>query len=252
MHLTLLEHGVYRLMLDKYYTFEGPLPSDTKTVQRLLGARSNCEQEAVTILLDEFFTLETDGWHHSRCDAEIEAFRAKIQAASTNGKRGGRPRKKPEESEIKAKKTEPFNSAFENKSSPDSRLQTPIKIDAADRQRSRLDELEASLRLAAGAALDPTSLTLSILDRPLAWLEAGFSLELDIIPTIRTVSARASPNEIRGWKYFDQAIADTHKRRTAPVPEGRNDERNHRKSPDATARENHLAGLTAALASPRR
>jgi hypothetical protein len=43
-------------------------------VQRLVGARTRAEKVAVEIILTEFFVLEEDGWHNSRCDAEIARY----------------------------------------------------------------------------------------------------------------------------------------------------------------------------------
>jgi uncharacterized protein YdaU (DUF1376 family) len=74
-HLTMLEDGAYNRLLRKYYATEKPLPADIKQVQRLAGARTKEEREAVENVLREFFTLHDDGWHQSRCDAEIAAFR---------------------------------------------------------------------------------------------------------------------------------------------------------------------------------
>lgn len=70
-HLSLLEHGVYCLMLDIYYTTEKALPVETRAVQRLVNARSDEERAAVDVVLQEFFELHADGWHRSDCDAEI-------------------------------------------------------------------------------------------------------------------------------------------------------------------------------------
>ncbi len=92
-HLSLLEHGVYCLMLDVYYTGERALPADEKAVQRLVGARSKDEREAVSLVLHEFFTLDDDGWHQSRCDEEIAKKQEKSETNRAVGRLGGRPRK---------------------------------------------------------------------------------------------------------------------------------------------------------------
>jgi uncharacterized protein YdaU (DUF1376 family) len=73
-HLTFVEDAAYARMLRKYYSTEKPLPADLKQVQRLVGARTKEEREAVDTVLNEFFTLQEDGWHNSRCDAEIARF----------------------------------------------------------------------------------------------------------------------------------------------------------------------------------
>ena len=92
-HLTMIEHGAYRLLLDVYYTSEAKLPADIKAVARKAGARSKDEIAAVEVVLNEFFILQADGWRHSRCDSEIAAFHAKAETNRVSGKKGGRPRR---------------------------------------------------------------------------------------------------------------------------------------------------------------
>jgi uncharacterized protein YdaU (DUF1376 family) len=89
-HLTMLEHGAYRLLLDLYYSREAPLPLEVATVQRLACARAREEKQAVEAVLREFFVETPEGWRHARCDREIEAGRRKQDAARENGKKGGR------------------------------------------------------------------------------------------------------------------------------------------------------------------
>jgi uncharacterized protein YdaU (DUF1376 family) len=62
-------------MIRKYYATEKPLPADIQVIQRLLCARTKKEKEAIVTILNEFFTLEEDGWHNARCDAEIARYR---------------------------------------------------------------------------------------------------------------------------------------------------------------------------------
>ena len=73
-HLSFVEDAAYSRLLRKYYASERPLPVDVKSVQRLVGARSREEKKAVDDMLAEFFILQADGWHNSRCDEEIERF----------------------------------------------------------------------------------------------------------------------------------------------------------------------------------
>lgn len=70
-HLSLLEHGVYRRLIDVYYIHEAPLPAEVKQIYRLVGAKSKDEREAVDTVLEEFFTKVDAGWSQSRCDFEI-------------------------------------------------------------------------------------------------------------------------------------------------------------------------------------
>ncbi len=91
-HLSLLEHGVYCMLLDVYYTSERALPADVKAVQRLVGAKSRDEREAVETVLREFFEQHADGWHKTRCDEEIHHKQAKAETNQALGRLGGRPK----------------------------------------------------------------------------------------------------------------------------------------------------------------
>jgi uncharacterized protein YdaU (DUF1376 family) len=92
-HLSLLEHGVYTLLLDRYYATEQPIPADQ--AYRVARAKSKDEREAVDSVLAEFFTAENGLWINKRAQAEIERAQAKIEAARANGQTGGRPKKNP-------------------------------------------------------------------------------------------------------------------------------------------------------------
>jgi uncharacterized protein YdaU (DUF1376 family) len=76
-HLSFVEDAAYSRLIRKYYATEKPFPADMKTVQRLVGARTKEEREAVQTVLDEFFELKEDGWHNRRCDEEIARYREK-------------------------------------------------------------------------------------------------------------------------------------------------------------------------------
>lgn len=77
-HLSLLEHGVYARLLDVYYTREAPIPDGQ--AERLCGARTPEEKEAVRVVLEEFFELVDGEWRQARCDDEIGRFRKKCAA----------------------------------------------------------------------------------------------------------------------------------------------------------------------------
>lgn len=73
-HLSLLEHGIYRQLLDLYYLSEKPIDANAL---RLICARTEEEQAITLQLLDEFFTKKGNKYYHSRCDAEIIAYHGK-------------------------------------------------------------------------------------------------------------------------------------------------------------------------------
>ena len=80
-HLSFVEDAAYSRMIRKYYATEKPLPADIKAVQRLVGARTKEEREAVDTVLHEFFELQDDGWHQRRCDADLQKFLSKQEKA---------------------------------------------------------------------------------------------------------------------------------------------------------------------------
>lgn len=89
----MLEHGAYRLLLDRYYSTEEGIPA--AQAYRLARARSEEERQAVDVVLEEFFELVDGVWINGRAEEEIASAQVRIEAAKQNGKRGGRPRKNP-------------------------------------------------------------------------------------------------------------------------------------------------------------
>ena len=85
-YLTLLEHGVYRQLLDTYYLSESPLPNDEEWLMRLHCVRTADEQRALQNILKEFIVLQEDGWHHKGCEKIIAAYRDKSAKASKSAK----------------------------------------------------------------------------------------------------------------------------------------------------------------------
>lgn len=90
-HLTMIEHGAYGLLLDRYYGTEQGIPADQ--VHRIARARTREEKQAVDVVLDEFFQLVDGLWVNKRAEEEIAKAHVKIHAAKENGKKGGRPKK---------------------------------------------------------------------------------------------------------------------------------------------------------------
>lgn len=104
-HLSLLEHGIYRQLLDWYYLEEKAIPKETQVVFRRLGARTESESAAIRNVLADFFLLTEEGYVHAHCERVIDAFHAKADTARTNGKLGGRPKKTEVVSDGKPKQT---------------------------------------------------------------------------------------------------------------------------------------------------
>lgn len=91
-HLTMLQHGAYRLMMDHYYRTATPLPAKLLQVHRICRAVAEDEQAAVSAVLAEFFELRDDGWHNIRSDEELEktsTIRGKRSNAAKNSHKPG-------------------------------------------------------------------------------------------------------------------------------------------------------------------
>lgn len=73
-HLSMLEDGAYRRLMDAYYIREQPLPPALKDCCRLARAQSRQERDAVDAVLKEFFFQSPEGWRHKRCDEEIARY----------------------------------------------------------------------------------------------------------------------------------------------------------------------------------
>lgn len=126
-HLSMLEHGAYTLLLDRYYSTEKGIPADQ--VYKVTHAHTKQERAAVDSVLNEFFELKDGIWTKNRCEEEIAAARARIATARKNGKKGGRPRKETQEKpsglpEKTQRVISGFVSGSENKTQ-EKALQTP-------------------------------------------------------------------------------------------------------------------------------
>ena len=70
-HLSLLEHGIYRQLMDHYYLNELPITNDENKLMRLLCVRNADDMQHVRNVLNDFFLLTESGYIHKRCDIEI-------------------------------------------------------------------------------------------------------------------------------------------------------------------------------------
>jgi uncharacterized protein YdaU (DUF1376 family) len=87
-HLSNDEDLAYRRLLDMYYHTEMPIPENLPWLVR----RIRVAKEVLEVVLADFFTLQTDGWHHQGVAAEIAEYHAQAEKNRQNGKKGGRPK----------------------------------------------------------------------------------------------------------------------------------------------------------------
>lgn len=91
-HLTMLEHGAYTLLLDRYYATERPILSRNEAY-RACRARAPAERNAVDAVLDEFFITDGEAFANRRADEEIAKASHQRTVNQELGKRGGRPKR---------------------------------------------------------------------------------------------------------------------------------------------------------------
>jgi uncharacterized protein YdaU (DUF1376 family) len=110
-HLNIIEHGIYRQLIDWYYLDEKPIPLETQTVMRRLSLGSDMLVNLQNVLSD-FFIKSEKGYFHNRIEVDIQDYKYKAAVNRDNGKLGGRPKKtqsvifaNPNETEMKANKT---------------------------------------------------------------------------------------------------------------------------------------------------
>lgn len=86
-HLTLLEHGIYRNLLDSYYLNEGGLCADDAKLMRTHSIRNADEQEAYKSVIADFFN-EQDGYYiHDKCEDVMGKIFAKSEKARVSAQK---------------------------------------------------------------------------------------------------------------------------------------------------------------------
>jgi uncharacterized protein YdaU (DUF1376 family) len=88
-HLTLVQHGAYRVLLDHYYSTGAAIPSEPPCLWRICRAYSSEERDAVDFVAGKFFTVGSDGLlHNQRADREIARRAKHHKVLSDAGKLG--------------------------------------------------------------------------------------------------------------------------------------------------------------------
>ena len=82
-HLTLLEHGIYRQLIDLYYITEKPLDANA---MRLVCVRTTEEEQAYKTVLADFFQERDGKYFHTRCEFEISKYKDKSNKAANSAK----------------------------------------------------------------------------------------------------------------------------------------------------------------------
>ena len=86
-YLTLVEHAIYRSLIDTYYLEESPLCKDKAKLMRSHNVRTAEEEKAFENVICDFFVLEDDGYHHVKCDEELNKIYEKSEKARQSAKK---------------------------------------------------------------------------------------------------------------------------------------------------------------------
>lgn len=91
-HLSITEHYIYRSLLDWMYLDEKPIPKETQTVMRRLGL-GTAGLASLNNVLSDFFIETENGYIQERVMDEIQQYNGMRKTNTSNGKKGGRPKK---------------------------------------------------------------------------------------------------------------------------------------------------------------
>ena len=86
-HLTLAEHGAYRLLIDAYMRDGEPPPDNDRALARIVGVGVD-EWLEVAANVRPFFRSKDGLLVHKRCENELRAQRWRSQKQSEKGKKG--------------------------------------------------------------------------------------------------------------------------------------------------------------------
>jgi uncharacterized protein YdaU (DUF1376 family) len=76
-HLSLLEHGVYAVLMDWQYASEKPLPAGNVAIYRICRAVTAAEKRAVDSILEEFYPEKNGQRWNNRTELEVFEFNTK-------------------------------------------------------------------------------------------------------------------------------------------------------------------------------
>jgi uncharacterized protein YdaU (DUF1376 family) len=233
--LTLEERGAYNTCLDLIYDREAPIPDDARWLSGWMGVspRKWAKLRAALIIKAKLYEIVLNGepcLMNQRAAIEIENQSKRSRELSENGAKGGR------------KTGETRTKPNENNASAQAPPEAPLKLltetytetkkentddDCARARFSDLDgkvigELSATLREAAGPALNAAAPKLHVVAPILALLRPGSGpaadLQLDVLPAIQAAAPRAKPGSISRWDYFVPMITEARDRRLQGAP----------------------------------
>lgn len=174
-HLSLIEDGVYRRLIDAYYAREKPLPNDLNEcckLARVSAAKS--EREAVAYVLREFFQQESDGYHQKRCDEVIAKFHEKSAKARESARASVESRRRSAE-RIASERSANAERTLSGRSAPN--LQSPVTSNQSPEETLRVSGASMLREGEMSAALRKVGVTVTSINPTLvAWVRDKFSI----------------------------------------------------------------------------
>jgi uncharacterized protein YdaU (DUF1376 family) len=183
-HLTLLEHGIYRQLIDTYYLSEKPLDKDLDTLMRSHCVRNADEMRALENVLKDFFELTENGYFHKGCDRQVKQFKSKSEKARLSAE----ARWKPNQSEgsangMRSHSDGNANGMLTNNHKPITNKKTTSVVKPDDVSQAVWDDYRVSRKV----ALTPTALQTIVNEAK----KAGWTTEDALRESI-----------LRGWRGF--------------------------------------------------
>lgn len=191
-HLSLLEEGVYRRLLDQYYIREQPLPEDMKALYKLVRAATRAERKAVEYVLEQFFKLQDDGYHQGRADREIQRYRERAERARRNGKNGGRPTNKSKTQSVSSGIPRSIQGGYPGESYPYTSIQDP---ESSPQSPEGIDTQFQDTHSPTSASPSPANVERELFEQIKATYPAGTFKQSDWLTAEREIGNRLGEGE---------------------------------------------------------
>lgn len=203
-HLTTTQHGAYLLLLMTAWRMpDCKLPDDDKLLARWTGLDSRNWIKMRPYIIDQFWATDEDGKLYQRRLQDERKYADSVRRKNAEAGKASALKYKERHSTTVATKQQP------NENPHTHTLPTPKESTVlSSNDFSKVYDYGSSIfpKLASSATYEITK-----------WLEAGCSVEKDILPCID----RAKGKNIGAWIYFSGAIMDIKASREKPLPDGK-------------------------------
>jgi len=199
-HLTGAEHGGYLLLIMHYWQ-NGGLPDNERLIARIARMDANQWAESRDILS----MLFGPNWTHKRIDAELAKAEEVIEK-----RRNAANKRHADKNHASA--VHVHSKCSDTGALPLTSNQDNYTAKRASDISERMPELYAALGVSDETKV-PGLLTIS---EPIRWVNAGCDIDADILPALRSISARGK--SVKTWGYCADAIFEARDKRIAPPP----------------------------------